>query len=195
MKTFKKLFALLLILATTFTLFSCGSEKADGDNGGKDSPVSASEKSDGDSFSSNGAVQAVKSYFASIENVDVPSFVALMPAFDRLLYSSATEADFENEIKDLLGAKLEHYEAECGSNTVFEIKVIAVNDVSEKVLSSMKEIYAEDENLTGTEIGVGSEIEFEIAIKGSESEVTGNGLAHVIQENGEWKIHNMNLEI
>lgn len=191
----KNVSALLLALAMALCLFACGNKDDKKETDGVTAANTAENTEAADDFGSNGAAQAVKSYFKSIENTDTGAFIALMPAFDRSLYSSDTEADFENEIKDLLGVKLEHYEAKCGSNTAFEIKVTTVNDVSEKVLNSMKELYAEDENLSGTEIGEGSEIEFEIAVKGSNGEIAGNGVAHVIQENGEWKIHNMNLDI
>lgn len=196
MNTFKRFLALILVLMMAFTLFACNSEKSGEDNGGKDSTASAAEKADGDDdFASNGAAQAVKSYFSSIENIDTAAFIALMPAFDKQLYDSVSDTEFESEIKDSLYAKLARFEADCGSGIKFEIKVTAVGGVTEKVLDSMEELYAQDENLNSTEIGEGAEIEFEINVNGSDGKITGSGVAHVIQENGEWKIHNMSLDI
>ncbi len=195
MKTVKRIFTLFLALAMAAIFFACGNKDDKKETDGVTAANTAENTGADDTFASNGAAQAVIAYFGSIETVDTAEFIALMPAFDKQLYGSVTDAEFEGEIKDSLNAKLARFEADCGSGVKFEIKITAVGGVTEKVLDSMEKLYAEDENLNSTKIGEGAEVEFEISVKGSDGEITGNGMAHVIQENGEWKIHNMNLDI
>jgi hypothetical protein len=194
LKTFKRISAVILSLIITLAFAACGDKSAE-IRTDADAANTAVNTDSGDEFESNGAAQAVKAYFRTVEITDTPAFISLLPEFDMLLYKSTPDVDAQSVINDSLKAKLNRYEEKYGVGITFDITVIKVESVTDKVLDSIRQIYAENTELADIVIGEGTEVEFEITVKGSDGEAKGNGEAHAIQENGVWKIHNMNLDI
>lgn len=179
MKTLKKLFALLLALMMSLTLFACDNKKSDDDDddGGKSSSVSTPE-------------DALKTYYKSIENADEEANIKIMPEFKKSYYGSNLEAEVAEELEDVLYDLEDDY----GDNVNIEITNLETKEMRNKEFKSIKDIYENDEDLEDIKIEEGSKVKFDITIKGEDDSDEGDGVALLFKENGKWKVFSVEVD-
>ena len=175
MKTFKKLFALILALMMSLSLFACDSKKDDGDKG---------EKGENSAASTNSAEGALKAHFKALEKADADAYIDVMPEHQKLFYDYES---IEENVEENISERLSYFEDVYGENIKFNININEVKDLKQKALNEIKEYYA-SEDINYIEIEEGKEIEFDLTIKGASGEDVSTSNATVIKENGEWKV-------
>lgn len=179
MKTFKRIFALLLALAMAFTFFACDNKKSDDDDddGGESSKISTAE-------------DALKTYYKSIENADEEDNIKIMPEFKKSYYGSNLEAEVAEELEDVLYDLEDDY----GDDVKIEITNLKTKELKNKELKSIKSIYENDSDLEDIEIGEGSKISYDIKIEGEDDFDEGDGEAVLFKEDGKWKVYSVEID-
>lgn len=142
-----------------------------------------------------GARGAVKKYFKAYEKTNVEKYIDLMPEAEKLDYKDDEDTSIEDEVEEELKDTLDYYEDEYGKNVKFKIKITEVDDMSNKKLKTIKELYKEIEDLDNVDIEEGKEVDFDITIKGKDDDDDGDGTAYLIKEDGKWKVYNVELDI
>lgn len=182
MEKLKRIFALSLTLMMAVTFFACNSKESDEDDNGK------ADKS----ISVNAPEDAVKAYYKAIEKEDADSYIELMPEINKADYE---KSELEEEIEFGLSELIKFYEEDYGDDIKFEVAIVKVKDLSNKKVKAIKEQYEENYDFVDVEIDEAKDIDYEITIKGSDDELTGEGTAYVIKENGEWKVYSVEDDI
>lgn len=182
MKTFKRLFALLLALMMTLTLFACDSKgSGDGDDGAEnDGPIVA-----------NTPEELIALYYSAVEETDIEKGIAVLNEGVLSYYRKAGK-EMENNMKAELTEELAKYEEDYGENIKFEFSVTEQFDMPEEKMADIIEAYTDSYNIDASGIEKGIVVKFDITVKGDRYENDGTGTAYIIKENGQWKIYDLN---
>ncbi|MBO5859556.1 MAG: hypothetical protein J6R20_07245, partial [Clostridia bacterium] len=70
-----------------------------------------------------------------------------------------------------------------------------VDDMTTKALNVIRTDFSLSKDLEMIEIDEGVEVDFDIRYKGKDSHAEGDGTAYVIKEDGNWKIHEVILDV
>lgn len=179
MKTFKRLFSLLLALMMAFTLFGC-----DGEKGAEE------EKENGKELIANTPEELIGLYYEAVAETDIEKGVAVLNA-GVLSYYSKGDKDMNKELTAELKEELRKYEEDYGENIRFEYTVTDKFSMPEEYMAKIVETYTDSYNLDTSGIEEGVVVEFELTVKSDTVQNSGTGRAYVIKENGQWKVYDL----
>lgn len=183
MKTFKRLFSLLLALMMALTLFGCNGEKSENSDSTK---VNTTEKSE-EIIIENTPEGIVKAYYKSIEKLDVDTYGTLLPDVFKRTYENYADG-FEASVTKTMKDRRDYLETWIGKNVTIDVEVIEVNPMTEEALEMLKNRLALGTQLT-TDIDEGAIISFNIYVEGDDGSDGGTGEISAIKEDGIWKVY------
>lgn len=136
---------------------------------------------------STGAKGTVKKYFKSIQKQNVENYIELMPEINKIYYSS--EDDLYDDVEQELHDTVEYLEAEYGRDIKFKVKKIEKDELTNKELKAIVDIYSLSDKLSEIEIKKAYEVDFELTVKGDDDDDADYYSLVVIKEDGDWKVY------